>query len=75
MGNKSVVEVDGSQELLKRLGGSGLPYPQDAVDSVCSTRSAGGGDAVLADCVAQEIESCLSKDALVLVNHQTILHQ
>ena len=34
MGNKSVVEVDGSQELLKRLGKSGLRMQ--------STQSAGG---------------------------------
>ena len=34
-----------------------------------------GSDAALADCVAEEIESCLAKDVLLMDNHQTILHQ
>ena len=46
MGNKPVIEVDGSQELVKRLDGIGFLYLHDAVNSV-SRGGGGGGDAIL----------------------------
>ena len=70
MWNKPVIEVDCTQELLKRLDRIGLMYLQDAVNSVSR-----GGDAILANCMAQDIEDCLAKDALILVNHQIVLCQ
>lgn len=58
-----MVEAEGSQELLRCLDGIGFLYLQDAVDSFSRW-----GDAILADCVAQEVESRLAENALVPVN-------
>ena len=65
-----MIEVDCSQELVKRLDGIGPLYLQDAVNSVGRR-----GDAIFADCMAQEIESRLAEDALVPVNHQIVVRQ
>ena len=60
----------GSQEFLECLDRVWLLYMLDAVDSV-----SGWGDAVLADCVAQEVESWFSNNVFVPVDHQIIFCQ